>query len=69
MCLREGYEMLKRYYRGNLDALVENETVNRQKLERNIYELKLRLIECKKLEQYETCEWIKTRIEYLKTQL
>mgnify|MGYP003403403542 FL=1 len=69
MCLREGYEMLKRYYRGNLDALVENETVNRQKLERNIYELKLRLIECKKLEQYETCEWIKNRIEYLKTQL
>ena len=69
MCLREGYEMLKRYYRGNLNALDENETVSKQKEEYSIYQLKLRLIECKKLEQYETCEWIKNRIEYFKTQL
>ena len=69
MCLREGYEMLKRHYRANLSRLEKDEIVYRQSTEHAIYQLKLRLIECKKLEQYETCEWIKNRIEYLKTQL
>ena len=49
MCLREGYEMLKRYYRGNLNALVETESVSKQKVEHSIYQLKLRLIECKSI--------------------
>ena len=69
MCLREGYEMLKRHYRANLDRLNETDAVTKQKIERSIYELKLSLIDCRKLEQYEVCEWITKRIEYLKSQL
>jgi len=65
-CLRDAYQMLIKYYRGNIDKANAS---NKQIIEARIYELKKKLIEFKRADKFELCEVIKNQIEINKAKI